>query len=54
MAASARKTKARERLDHWLDRLVASYIEDRSRADLTRTEASIELSNLAMFEPTRF
>lgn len=46
--------KAKQRLDLWLERMLASYVGDERKADRTRVEASIELGNLAMFDPTMF
>ncbi|WP_156467288.1 MULTISPECIES: hypothetical protein [unclassified Phenylobacterium] len=46
--------KARQRFDRWLERILASYISDESKADRTRVEASIELGDLASFEPETF
>lgn len=50
----AKARKAKVRLDKWLDRMLASYTEDDSKADRTQTEASIELGDLARFDPTTF
>src|SRR4051812_45138123 len=50
----AKARKAKQRLDRWLQRMLASYTGDDSKADRTRSEASIELGDLARFEPTAF
>ncbi len=45
---------SRAHLDRWCKRLLAAYTGDAKNADRSRTDASIELGNLAMFEPTTF
>lgn len=56
MTASDKATarKAKKRLEKWLARILASYTGDASKADRTQVEASIELGDLARFDPTTF
>lgn len=51
---SRQPRKSKQRLDRWAERMLASYIEDKTTADRTRIEASMELADLAMFDPAIF
>lgn len=46
--------QAKQRLDRWLERMLASYIGDDDKADRTQVDARIELGDLAMFDPPTF
>ncbi len=50
----AKARRANQRLDKWLERILASYTGDETKADRTRTEASMELEDLARFDPHAF
>lgn len=47
-------TQAQQRRDKWAKRLLAAYARDGGVTDREHLEASIELGDSAMFEPTLF